>query len=237
MSSIPGTSSAPSATWPSAAARSPPWSRGSTRPAPSRPSTSAGLYVTPGLVDIHVHVFAGTGERRSYAGDNSVYPDGFTLRSGVTSRGRRRLRRLAQLRGLQVADHRSRADPRLRLPQHRRRRHARCQDRAEARGHAGPARGRDGAPPQGADRRHQDRPLHGQGLRRRRSGPRGGQDRRDSRHGRLRPRLPDEVAGRAADPASSAPATFTRTSIPACAASWTLRGTPTRRCSRDAGAA
>ena len=44
-----------------------------------------GLYVTPGLVDIHVHVFAGTGERRSYAGDNSIYPDGFTLRSGVTS--------------------------------------------------------------------------------------------------------------------------------------------------------
>jgi dihydroorotase len=45
----------------------------------------SGLYVTPGLVDIHVHVFAGTGERRSYAGDNSVYPDGFTLRSGVTA--------------------------------------------------------------------------------------------------------------------------------------------------------
>lgn len=45
----------------------------------------AGLYVTPGLVDIHVHVFAGTGERRSYAGDNSVYPDGYTLRSGVTT--------------------------------------------------------------------------------------------------------------------------------------------------------
>jgi dihydroorotase len=46
---------------------------------------AAGLYVTPGLVDIHVHVFAGTGERGSYAGDNSVYPDGFTLRSGVTT--------------------------------------------------------------------------------------------------------------------------------------------------------
>jgi dihydroorotase len=45
----------------------------------------SGLYVTPGLVDIHVHVFAGTGERRSYAGDNSVYPDGFTFRSGVTT--------------------------------------------------------------------------------------------------------------------------------------------------------
>src|SRR5262245_57134328 len=42
-------------------------------------------YVTPGLIDLHVHVFAGTGEPRSYAGDNSVYPDGFTFRSGVTT--------------------------------------------------------------------------------------------------------------------------------------------------------
>jgi dihydroorotase len=46
---------------------------------------AAGLYVTPGIVDIHVHVFAGTGERNSYAGDNSVYPDGFTFRTGVTT--------------------------------------------------------------------------------------------------------------------------------------------------------
>jgi dihydroorotase len=45
----------------------------------------SGLYVTPGLVDIHVHVYAGTGERHSYAGDHGVYPDGFTLRSGVTT--------------------------------------------------------------------------------------------------------------------------------------------------------
>ena len=44
-----------------------------------------GLYVTPGLIDIHVHVYAGTGERNSYAGDNSVPPDGFTFRSGVTT--------------------------------------------------------------------------------------------------------------------------------------------------------
>jgi dihydroorotase len=56
------------------------------------PSTDAlktigakGLYVTPGLIDIHVHVYAGTGERNSYAGDNSVPPDGFTFRNGVTT--------------------------------------------------------------------------------------------------------------------------------------------------------
>jgi dihydroorotase len=45
----------------------------------------SGLYVTPGLIDIHAHVYTGTGEPRSYAGDNSVYPDGFTFRVGVTT--------------------------------------------------------------------------------------------------------------------------------------------------------
>ncbi|MFC5864120.1 amidohydrolase/deacetylase family metallohydrolase [Acidicapsa dinghuensis] len=44
-----------------------------------------GLYVTPGLIDIHVHVYNGTGERNSYAGDLSVPPDGFTFRVGVTT--------------------------------------------------------------------------------------------------------------------------------------------------------
>lgn len=44
-----------------------------------------GLIVTPGLVDIHVHVYAGTGAKGAYSGDNSVYPDGFTFRSGVTT--------------------------------------------------------------------------------------------------------------------------------------------------------
>ncbi len=54
-------------------------------PAGARTIDASGLYVTPGLVDIHTHVYAGTGERRSYAGDNSVYPDGFTFRAGVTT--------------------------------------------------------------------------------------------------------------------------------------------------------
>jgi dihydroorotase len=45
----------------------------------------SGLYVTPGLIDIHVHVYNGTGERGSYAGDLSVPPDGFTFRVGVTT--------------------------------------------------------------------------------------------------------------------------------------------------------
>ncbi len=44
-----------------------------------------GLYVTPGLIDIHVHAYASPGERGSYAGDNSVWPDDFTFRTGVTT--------------------------------------------------------------------------------------------------------------------------------------------------------
>src|SRR5260370_21109423 len=36
-------------------------------------------------MDIHGHVYAGTGEKDSLAGDESVYPDGFSFRSGVTT--------------------------------------------------------------------------------------------------------------------------------------------------------
>ena len=45
----------------------------------------SGLYVTPGLVDIHVHAYAGTGMHDAYSGDHSIYPDGFAFRSGVTT--------------------------------------------------------------------------------------------------------------------------------------------------------
>jgi dihydroorotase len=51
----------------------------------SKTIDASGLHVVPGLVDIHTHVYAGTGEKGSYAGDNSLYPDGFTLRAGVTT--------------------------------------------------------------------------------------------------------------------------------------------------------
>ena len=46
---------------------------------------AAGLYVTPGLIDIHTHVYTNTGERGSYAGDHSIVPDGFSFRVGVTT--------------------------------------------------------------------------------------------------------------------------------------------------------
>ena len=45
-----------------------------------------GLYVTPGLIDIHVHVFNGTNPEQQYMnGPSAVPPDGFTFRVGVTT--------------------------------------------------------------------------------------------------------------------------------------------------------
>ncbi len=44
-----------------------------------------GLYVIPGIVDLHVHVYAGTGIAGAYTGDLSVYPDPMSFRSGVTT--------------------------------------------------------------------------------------------------------------------------------------------------------
>lgn len=45
----------------------------------------SGLYVTPGLVDIHVHVYPGERIGTYAGGDLSVMPDGFTLRNCVTT--------------------------------------------------------------------------------------------------------------------------------------------------------
>jgi dihydroorotase len=44
-----------------------------------------GLRITPGLVDIHVHVFNTTGVKDAWAGDNSVSPDSYSFRTGVTT--------------------------------------------------------------------------------------------------------------------------------------------------------
>jgi dihydroorotase len=45
-----------------------------------------GLYVTPGLIDAHVHVFYGTDADRTYSnGPLAVIPDAFTFRNGVTT--------------------------------------------------------------------------------------------------------------------------------------------------------
>ena len=47
---------------------------------------ASGLYVTPGLVDLHTHVFFGTEPDAAYSyGYNALPPDGFTFRAGVTT--------------------------------------------------------------------------------------------------------------------------------------------------------
>ncbi|HEX9512501.1 MAG TPA: amidohydrolase/deacetylase family metallohydrolase [Puia sp.] len=47
---------------------------------------ASGLYVTPGLIDIHTHVFYGTEPDHTYGnGMASIVPDGFTFRTGVTT--------------------------------------------------------------------------------------------------------------------------------------------------------
>jgi dihydroorotase len=44
------------------------------------------MYVTPGIIDMHVHVFHGTNAGQDYMnGPNAVAPDGFTFRAGVTT--------------------------------------------------------------------------------------------------------------------------------------------------------
>ena len=44
------------------------------------------MYVTPGIIDMHVHVFHGTNAGQDYMnGPNAVAPDGFSLRAGVTT--------------------------------------------------------------------------------------------------------------------------------------------------------
>ncbi|MCW5982166.1 MAG: amidohydrolase/deacetylase family metallohydrolase [Bryobacteraceae bacterium] len=46
---------------------------------------AAGLYVTPGLVDLHTHVYFNAGNPDAWAGDNSVQPDAFSFRTGTTT--------------------------------------------------------------------------------------------------------------------------------------------------------
>lgn len=44
-----------------------------------------GLYVTPGLIDLHVHVYASAVKPSQYCGELSVFPDDHTFRNGVTT--------------------------------------------------------------------------------------------------------------------------------------------------------
>src|SRR5260370_37920029 len=45
----------------------------------------SGLYVTPGIVDMHTHLFYTTGIRDAWAGHTSVQPDAVSFRSATTT--------------------------------------------------------------------------------------------------------------------------------------------------------
>src|SRR5947207_14815761 len=48
--------------------------------------SAKGLYVSPGLIDIHTHNFSGTNADQAYMnGPGGLMPDGFTFRVGVTT--------------------------------------------------------------------------------------------------------------------------------------------------------
>jgi dihydroorotase len=93
-----------------------------------------GLFVTPGIVDIHTHVYAGRVRRaRMPATTACTRRRRAALRRD--DRCRRREFRLAQLRGFQAAHHRSLDHPRPCLSEHRRPRHARWKVRTGSVGH------------------------------------------------------------------------------------------------------
>jgi dihydroorotase len=45
----------------------------------------SGLYVVPGLIDLHAHVYRPTAGQEMGADTNAVFPDGFSFRTGVTT--------------------------------------------------------------------------------------------------------------------------------------------------------
>ena len=156
-----------------------------------------GLYITPGLIDLHVHVFAGTNERGSYAGDNSLYPDGYTFRSGVTTvvdAGCAGWRNFETFRDTVISRSRTRVLALANIVGHGMRGGDIEQDLADMEG------GADRRPRPGAFRRHrrsEDRPLRGTGV----VSSRGGGSRRrhggDPGHGGFRiqsPGAPDRDA-------------------------------------------
>ena len=131
-----------------------------------------GLYVTPGLIDMHVHVFWGLTKDDYAGGDWAIAPDGVTLRDGVTtvvdagSSGWRNFETFKE-RVIDRSQTRVLADA-----EHRRRGHGQRTDRAEQGRHGWPEDRRDGAEVSGRHRRREERALHRArvaALRRRRS--------------------------------------------------------------------
>ena len=190
-------------TWRSSGGRSPPSGRTSNPASAVKSVDVKGLYVTPGLVDLHVHVYAGTGERRSYAGDNSVYPDGFTFRSGVTTvvdAGCSGWRNFEDFKAKVIDRSKTRVLALINIVGNGMRGSRFEQDVTDMEARADRC---DGHQAQGCHRRNQDRALPGHQLHRGRPGRRGRDRSRHPRHGRLRPGRASEVARGAVDEEAS----------------------------------
>lgn len=52
---------------------------------PKKIVDATGLYVSPGLIDIHTHVFVGAQNNKFADGNNSVSPDDFSFKAGITT--------------------------------------------------------------------------------------------------------------------------------------------------------
>ena len=85
MSSTPRITSARSAMLPSRTERSRPWPPASNPADALKAVNVTGLYVTPGLIDIHAHVLPVPASAARTPAISSLYPDGYTFRVGVTT--------------------------------------------------------------------------------------------------------------------------------------------------------
>ena len=156
--------------------------------APNIPASSAlktvdvsGLYVTPGIVDIHVHVYTGHRRAQFLRRRQQRLPRRLHVPRRRDDRRGCGRRRLAQLRGLQGQGHRPLQDQGAGDDQHRRQRHARRQVGAGLERHGSQAHRRHGAEVQGTDRGGEVRALLGTGVGAIRAWRRGGAESRISR--------------------------------------------------------
>ena len=122
---------------------------------------ASGLHVTPGLVDIHVHVFPGEKPNDYAGGDWSVYPDGHTLRTCVTTvadAGTSAWRNFEAFKARIIDPAKTRVLAFINIVGAGMGR----AHRAERERHGGRADRRRGPEAQGPHRRHQERALHRQ---------------------------------------------------------------------------
>ena len=209
----------PSETWRFRQGRLRPSRRRSIPLMPSKTVDVSGLFISPGIVDIHTHVYAGTGEAAFVCRRQQRLSRHRRAPLGRDDGCRHGQLRVAQLRRFQAAHHRSRVDSCPRVSEHRRPRDARREVRAGSERHGGAADRRHGAPLSRDRRRHQDGALFRTRMGAGRAGRRSGHARQPAGDGGLRRAPARAAAVGARDERSCGRATSTRTCTRDCAAS------------------